>query len=106
MFSLFYFILFYIQEKKEKKRGPFKELVKIAPLLSKELNGYLEDVEILLSPFFGSDTFSIYDILLASHLWGVYVVPEFQFSETIKISPKGVGDIEVYTVKYKEKFSI
>ena len=31
---------------------------------------------------------------------------EFQFSETIKISPKGVGDIEVYTVKYKEKFSI
>ena len=73
----------YFQMKKEKKRGPFKDLVKNQQKFIAELTPMLERIEEKLTPFFNSSTFGPYDILLASHLWGLYVVPEFQFSPKI-----------------------
>lgn len=71
----------YFQSKKEVKRGPFKQLVAnrqqyinaLLPILEKE-------VETQLTPFYKSSSLSILDIMLAAHLWGMYIVPEFQFS--------------------------
>lgn len=71
----------YFQKKKEEKRGPFKDLVKMQGTFMQEIHKDLQLVERRLSPFYESGDFSLYDILLASHIWGLYVVPEFQFSE-------------------------
>lgn len=70
----------YFQKKKEEKRGPFEVLVKNRALFEKELNECLLDVEKNITEYYKSKALSIYDIVLASHLWGMYVVPEFQFS--------------------------
>lgn len=69
----------YFQKKKEEKRGPFKELVKNQRQYTEQLNHEFDVLEKKLEPFYQSSKFSLYDILLASHLWGLYVVPEFQF---------------------------
>ncbi len=73
----------YFQQKKELKRGPFKELIQnkekyLAPLLN-DLRKIEEDIDI----YYKSDELSIYDICLASHLWGLYIFPEFQFSDKL-----------------------
>jgi glutaredoxin 2 len=73
----------YFQLKKEQKRGPFTELVKNQKNFINELVPNLEKIEKELCPFYQSSRLSIKDILIASHLWGLYVVPEFQFSEKI-----------------------
>ena len=74
----------YFQKKKVKKRGPFKLLAMNNPLYAKQLEDYLSSqVEPKLIPFYESDKFSLNDLLLASHLWGMYIVPEFQFSPKI-----------------------
>lgn len=72
----------YFQNKKEKKRGPFKDLIKNKNEFLKNLEVTLKEVEKHLDPYFISD-FSIFDIMLASHLWGMYVFPEFRFSEKL-----------------------
>jgi glutaredoxin 2 len=70
----------YYQAKREKKRGPFKELIKNKDSFQKELNLILNnDIEPNLQPFYKSQEFSIVDIMIASHLWGMYIFPEFQF---------------------------
>ena len=73
----------YFKKKKEAKRGPFSELVKNQKFFSDEIAPLLKTVEENLRPFYKSSSFSFQDILIASHLWGLYVVPEFQFSEQI-----------------------
>src|SRR5690606_37705291 len=73
----------YFQSKKEEKRGPFTELVKKQELFIQALNKDLENFCKDLDPFYQSQQFSVYDILVASHLWGLYVVPEFQFSDEL-----------------------
>jgi glutaredoxin 2 len=69
----------YFQMKKEEKRGPFKELVRNRQLfevpLMKDLVRFISE----LKPFYQNEHFTGYDIIIASHLWGLYVVPEFQF---------------------------
>jgi glutaredoxin 2 len=70
----------YFQLKKEEKRGPFKELVRRRREFISELDPLLHQIQQRLNPFYLSNQFSIYDIMIASHLWGLYVVPEFQFS--------------------------
>lgn len=73
----------YFQTKKEKKRGSFhllvqkrKEfLVKLPPLFTKLRNE--------LVPFYKSDQMTVLDIMIASHLWGLYVHPDFQFPPQI-----------------------
>jgi len=45
------------------------------------------------------------DILVCERTYSL-AKDKYRFSEAKKISPKGVGEIEVYTVEYKDKFSI
>ncbi len=70
----------YFRKSKEKKRGPFSELVKKHNFFVQELEPLLHKLEANLEPFYKSKEFSAFDILIASHLWGLYVVPEFQFT--------------------------
>ena len=70
----------YFQKKKEEKRGPFKDLVKKRKTFEDQLQNDLTSVEKDLTPFYKSENFTLKDILLAAHIWGLYVVPEFQFS--------------------------
>lgn len=69
----------YFQAKKEKKRGPFNELAKKAPQFLDELHQIISPLETKLRPFYNSDSLTILDIMLASHLWGMYMYPEYQF---------------------------
>jgi glutaredoxin 2 len=85
----------YFKNKKEVKRGPFQELVKGSEQYKTNLNAALEELEKNLYPFYNNDSMTLVDILIASHLWGLYIVPEFQFSprlnqylQTIKLSCK------------------
>lgn len=74
----------YFQSKKETKRGPFKNLVKKQAEFAQSLQTLLEaELAPHLLPFYKSDKLTIMDIMLAAHLWGMYVVPEFQFSTKI-----------------------
>lgn len=73
----------YFQKKKEVKRGLFKDLVKNQATFVAELEPLLKRIEDQLSPFYQSKFFSLNDIVVASHVWGLYVVPEFQFSPTV-----------------------
>lgn len=70
----------YFQKKKELKRGPFTKLVQNRQKFIDALEETLSEIVPQLGVFFRSSHISILDILLASHLWGMYVVPEFQFS--------------------------
>ena len=71
----------YFQKKKEIKRGPFNKVAQRKEEFFAELTPLLDEVEKSIGPFFlKQKDFTIYDILIASHLWGLYIVPEFQFS--------------------------
>jgi glutaredoxin 2 len=69
----------YFQKKKEQKRGPFKDLLLNQSKFLDALNPLLKDLGNQLTPFYQSNTLTIFDILISSHLWGLYIVPEFQF---------------------------
>lgn len=69
----------YFQNKKESSKGPFKELVKHRHEYERSLLTLLSQIK--LNPFYESDHMTVKDILLASQIWGMYIVPEFQFSE-------------------------
>lgn len=74
----------YFQSKKEVKRGPFKNLIKNKQHYLIQLTTILNDeLEKNLQPFYKSHTFSIVDIMIAAHLWGMYIFPEFQFSSNV-----------------------
>lgn len=73
----------YFQKKKEVKRGPFSELVKKQSSFMKEIDPLLLELEQQLSPFYQSNHFTLNDILIAAHVWGLYLVPEFQFSPKV-----------------------
>lgn len=75
----------YFQKKKEEKRGPFEVLIKNRPLFESELQKHLDGFEKDTFEFYKSKSLSLYDIVLASHLWGLYVVPEFQFSPKLHL---------------------
>jgi glutaredoxin 2 len=70
----------YFQTKKEIKRGPFKDLVKNQQSFIDKLAPMLASLETELKPFYRNDKLSILDIMIASHLWGLYIVPEYQFT--------------------------
>lgn len=68
----------YFHAKKEIKRGPMHLLAQKRAEFEKELAPILVEVEEGLNPFFKRDTLTIFDIMIASHLWGLYLVPELQ----------------------------
>ncbi len=83
----------YFLRKKEAKRGPFSELKLnrdkfLIPLLED-----LSELEEQLNTFFLGDEFSIFDILLASHLWGLYLLPNFSFSLKMEKYLSSVKDL-------------
>jgi len=92
---------YYFQTKKEKKRGPFRDLIKNKDEYLKNLEVTLNEVEALLNPYY-LDEFSIFDIMLASHLWGMYIFPEFQFSEKLHNYLQDVKNI--CSFEYHEDF--
>lgn len=73
----------YFQKKKEEKRGPFHLLIQNKDQYINSLNAILLKLENDLSPFYKCQQMTIVDIMIASHLWGMYIFPEFQFSEKI-----------------------
>ena len=66
-------------DKKSIKRGPFKDLYNARYELIEKINLKLELIENNIDYFYKNSEFTINDIILASHLWGLYLVPEFQF---------------------------
>lgn len=70
----------YFQKKKEAYKGPFQKLVQNRAQFEAKLNHDLALLENQINPFYKSRTLKATDLLLASHLWGMYHVPEFQFS--------------------------
>lgn len=73
----------YFQKKKEVKRGPFKNLIKSKDSTLTHLNKILIKLEDNLDPYYQSSQISILDIMIASHVWGLYIFPEFQFSSKL-----------------------
>ncbi|HXH32043.1 MAG TPA: glutaredoxin 2 [Bacteriovoracaceae bacterium] len=73
----------YFKHKKELKRGPFGALMRNRDVFVSELSGKISYLETRLVPFYDSEKVSGYDVLLAAHLWGLYAVPEFHFSERV-----------------------
>lgn len=71
----------YFLRKKEAKRGPFNELLKNRPALELEMHQLLAAFEQQMDDFTQAKNITVLDIMIASHLWGLYCVPEFRFSE-------------------------
>jgi len=69
----------YFQKKKEAKRGPFHLIVQNKQEHLRELALVLAEVKSQLNPFIMGENLTIIDVMVASHLWGMYVFPEFQF---------------------------
>jgi glutaredoxin 2 len=72
----------YFVKKKSLKRGPFSTLVRKRAEFEEPLMKVLAQTAHKLMPFWNQrESMSISDIVLASHLWGLYVVPEFRFPQ-------------------------
>lgn len=69
----------YFEKKKSVKRGPFSELVKNKDIFMEKASEVMLEVEKHIHDI-NENTLHIKDIMLASHLWGLYMVPEWQFS--------------------------
>lgn len=70
----------YFLKKKEAKRGPFGPLMARKQEFLDELDPIIVKLETKLTPFYnGESNITIFDIMIASHLWGMYLFPEFQF---------------------------
>lgn len=70
----------YFQQKKEKTKGPFSELVKNRNNFEARLTEELLKLESKIDKFYQSDILTIRDIMISAHMWGLYILPEFQFT--------------------------
>ena len=82
----------YFQKKKEKTRGPFNNLIQNKEEFLKKLDPLMEELTSKLEPYYKSSSLTIFDIMIASHLWGLYVFPEYQFKEEIHAYLQKVKD--------------
>ena len=73
----------YFQKKKEKKRGPFNNLIQNKEGFLRKLDPLMEELNSKLEPYYKSSSLTIFDIMIASHLWGLYVFPEYQFKKDV-----------------------
>ncbi len=84
----------YFVNKKEKSKGPFSKLFKRRENLKKEaLELINRDIAPYLSNFYQSSQITLPDLLLASHLWGLYMVPEFQFPAKVHLYLQQVKEL-------------
>ncbi len=90
----------YFIQKKSQKRGPFSKLIQNKEVHLKELAPLLDELEEAIGEFYNhEESFSIFDIMIASHIWGLYVFPEFQFSSKIHAylqKVKGICNFEYH----------
>jgi len=68
----------YFVRKKEQKRGPFRELYLNKDKFEKNILEHIMSLEKNLVPYYNNNQLTIMDIMIASHFWGTYVVPEFR----------------------------
>jgi glutaredoxin 2 len=73
----------YFENKKSKKRGPFNQLAQRRAEFEEAIHKDLARLEGELDPWLLGKEFSLADIMLAAHIWGLYVVPEFRFSDKV-----------------------
>lgn len=73
----------YFQTKKEVKRGPFNKLIQNRDQYLENFNNNLDLLIPHIQKFYKSETISIFDIMIASHIWGMYIFPEYQFPKVI-----------------------
>ncbi len=74
----------YFINKKSVKRGPFNALARNKQQFLDELSPLLEELEKKIGPFYNqAQELSVFDLMIASHIWGMYIFPEFQFSPKI-----------------------
>lgn len=84
----------YFVDKKSKKRGPFHLLAQKKQQFLDELPPVLTKVQGLLTgPYYNGETLGIEDIMIASHLWGLYVIPEFQFPNDLHRYLQSIGNL-------------
>jgi len=81
----------YFLKKKEAKRGPFHLLAQKKANYLAVLPNVFEKLKGHLKPFYKSDNLTILDIMIASHLWGLYVLPEFQFPDWLHDYLQSIG---------------
>ncbi|MFG1485099.1 glutaredoxin 2 [Halobacteriovorax sp. RZ-1] len=92
----------YFINKKSAKRGPFHLLAQNKAEYLHGLDQTLSQLPAKLLPFYESDKFTILDILLASHIWGMYIFPEYQFPPQIHIYLQKVKELTNFN--YHEDF--
>lgn len=92
----------YFIEKKQVKRGPFSKLVAKRSHHIDALQKTLEDNASIFDKIIIPNTISLEDILIASHLWGMYVVPEFQFSPKVHTYLQAIKEVTKFN--YHEDF--
>lgn len=68
----------YFQRQKEIKRGPFHKLVQRRKEFIGEINIQLENLYQHLRPYYQSSHVGLCDILIASHLWGMYLAHTYR----------------------------
>lgn len=73
----------YFRKKKEVKRGPFKELVKNRAYYITEIEKHLSSLYPNLSPFYKNNHMGLLDILLVSHLWGLYFAYDYRMNDQL-----------------------
>ncbi len=73
----------YFHRKKGVKRGNFNKLIQNKDGYLQKLAPVLANLEKELTPFYQSATLTISDVMIAAHLWGMFIFPEFQFSPKI-----------------------
>lgn len=97
----------YFLKRKEAKRGPFSKLLGQRSELEKEMQEKLTALESHLGEFYHAEGFSVLDIMIASHLWGLYTVPEFRFSDKLNSylqKVKQLTGFEYYSDYQKDEF--
>lgn len=74
----------YFQRKKEVKRGPFHLLVEKRKEFISDINLIIKtELYKNLIPFFQSEKFTLVDLIIASHLWGLYLAYDFRISDKL-----------------------
>ncbi len=73
----------YFQQKKELKRGPFNKLIQNKAQFLENFSKNLEALIPQIEKFYKSDSLTIFDIMIASHIWGMYIFPEYQFPKAV-----------------------
>jgi glutaredoxin 2 len=92
----------YFEKKKSLKRGPFKDLVNKSDEFKAQILNDLVVLEKRIKPFYQSDSYTTLDLVIAAQLWGLYMVPEFQFPPAIHDYLQKVK--EICNFKYHQDF--